>query len=642
MASYQAAGDTHHVLPAELRRLLRFLERAADPGAHDAEPDRAADPSSPQASGALAALCDRFALTPFERDVLVLAAGVEVDPRVGELCAVLNGHPRATFATFGAACTALPDPHWSALTPDGSLRRYRLLTVSAGRSFMGAPLRLEERVLHYLAGSNALDPQLQPLVREVEPASAVVAAHRDAVRRIVSACRHSEADWPVVQLWGDDAESQVDVASAAAGDLGLALHVVSADDLPATAADRWALIALWAREARMLGSALLVRHASQSRGAAVTEFVERLGPPLFLSGGEPLDLTARHCAFEIAKPPAAERAELWRDALGTAAERVGDAVDIAAAHYRLGPAAIARMSATVREAVERGDDGRARLLTGCRARAAHDLDGLAQRLAPAAAWNDIVLPADAVAALREIAAQVRHRHVVYDTWGFAAQGGRGLGISALFSGVSGTGKTMAAEVLATDLGLELYRIDLSAVVSKYIGETEKNLRRVFDAAEDTGVILFFDEADALFGKRSEVRDSHDRYANVEISYLLQRMEAYGGLAILATNARSALDPAFMRRLRFVVSFPFPDDAARRDIWQRVFPPAMPQGAIDIAKLARLNVAGGSIRNIAVNAAFAAAERSEAVAMPHLAHAARREFAKSNRVLTDSDTAGWTP
>ena len=199
------------------------------------------------------------------------------------------------------------------------------------------------------------------------------------------------------------------------------------------------------------------------------------------------------------------------------------------------------------------------------------LDDLAQRIQPTATWDDLVLPAADKSLLREVAAQVAHRGTVYETWGFAEKIARGLGISALFAGPSGTGKTMAAEVLANELRLDLYRIDLASVVSKYIGETEKNLRRVFDAAEDSGAILFFDEADALFGKRSEVKDSHDRYANIEVSYLLQRMEAYRGLAVLATNLKSALDPAFLRRIRFVVNFPFPDAAQRAEIWRRVFP-----------------------------------------------------------------------
>jgi SpoVK/Ycf46/Vps4 family AAA+-type ATPase len=266
------------------------------------------------------------------------------------------------------------------------------------------------------------------------------------------------------------------------------------------------------------------------------------------------------------------------------------------------------------------------------------MDRLAQRLAPKATWDDIVLPASVEELLRQIGGQVAQRTRVYDDWGFRDKMNRGLGISALFAGPSGTGKTMAAEVLANDLRLNLYRIDLSQVVSKYIGETEKNLRQLFDAAEDGGAILFFDEADALFGKRSEVKDSHDRYANIEINYLLQRMEEYRGLAILATNMKSALDQAFMRRLRFVVNFPFPAPADRARIWRRVFPPGVPLGDLDYGRLSQLNLAGGSIHNIALNAAFLAAQGGEdqTVTMPLVLRAAETEFRKLERPVREAD------
>jgi SpoVK/Ycf46/Vps4 family AAA+-type ATPase len=276
----------------------------------------------------------------------------------------------------------------------------------------------------------------------------------------------------------------------------------------------------------------------------------------------------------------------------------------------------------------------------CRARCRTRLDGLAQRLGPAANWGDLVLPEPQMETLRQIAIHVRQRTTVYETWGFAAKSSRGLGIAALFAGPSGTGKTMAAEVLAADLRLDLYRIDLASVVSKYIGETEKNLRRVFDAAEESGSILLFDEADALFGKRSEVKDSHDRYANIEVSYLLQRIEAYRGLAILTTNLKSSLDLAFLRRLRFVIQFPFPDAPQRAEIWRRTFPPSTPLERLDYLKLANLNVPGGNIRNIALNAAFLAAESGQPVRMTHLREAAKSEYAKLERPLTETEIRGW--
>ncbi|TFH47378.1 MAG: ATP-binding protein, partial [ANME-2 cluster archaeon] len=276
----------------------------------------------------------------------------------------------------------------------------------------------------------------------------------------------------------------------------------------------------------------------------------------------------------------------------------------------------------------------------CRVHVRQFMDDLAQRIDPVATWDDLVLPEVQRQILRQISVHLRQRARVYDQWGFAAKSSNGLGISALFAGSSGTGKTMAAEVLANELQLDLYRIDLSQVVSKYIGETEKNLRKVFDAAEKGGTILLFDEADALFGKRSEVRDSHDRYANIEVSYLLQRMEAYRGLAILTTNMKDAIDPAFLRRIRFIVQFPFPDVRQRIEIWEHIFPVDTPTEGLDMQKLAQLNVAGGNIRNIAIYAAFLAAEAGESVQMTHLMQAARAEYVKLERPLTDSEIGGW--
>ena len=272
----------------------------------------------------------------------------------------------------------------------------------------------------------------------------------------------------------------------------------------------------------------------------------------------------------------------------------------------------------------------------CRDKSGGNSAVLAQRLTPCYTWDDIVLPDDLMRQLREIADQVAARAQVYERWGFGARLPRGRGINALFSGPSGTGKTMAAEILANHLQLDLYRIDLAGVVSKYIGETEKNLRNVFDAAEQSGAILFFDEADALFGKRTEVKDSHDRYANIEVNYLLQRMEDFRGLAILCTNRRSALDRAFLRRLRFLVEFPFPDGENRRMIWQKVFPSQAPMAPFDPSALSRLEISGGNIRNIALNAAFLAAGQNTNIGMEHVLHAARREYSKIDKMLTEAE------
>jgi hypothetical protein len=466
-------------------------------------------------------------------------------------------------------------------------------------------------------------------------------SHERVVESAVQALAQREGTAPVVQLLGDDAAGQKDVACVAAHRLGLQLHVLRAADIPAGAHEVDALSVLWHREAALLGSGLLIECGDGAASAAMgARLAERLSGLVFIAAREPLPLDRRALRFAIDKPDAAEQKHLWSEALGPAATRLNGALDGVAAQFRLSAETILQTGATLRATLASAPAPDAALWQACRASVRGRLDDLAQRVEPYATWDDLVLPDPQKSTLRQIAVHVKHRLEVYDEWGFAGKGMRGLGISALFAGESGTGKTMAAEVLANELHLDLYRIDLASTVSKYIGETEKNLRRVFDAAEDSGAILLFDEADALFGKRSEVKDSHDRYANIEVSYLLQRMEAYRGLAILTTNLKSALDPAFQRRLRFIVQFPFPDVQQRELIWRSIFPAAAPLNGIDHAKLARLNVPGGSIRNIALNAAFLAAEGAEPVAMPHLLQAARSEAAKRERPLSEAETRGW--
>jgi SpoVK/Ycf46/Vps4 family AAA+-type ATPase len=341
---------------------------------------------------------------------------------------------------------------------------------------------------------------------------------------------------------------------------------------------------------------------------------------------------------DLPDPDPGTGAELWQAALGSDIEQgLGPLLE----QFRFGPhgvheaAAQARVLAELRGGAD-AEPTMGDLWTACRAHAGHDLGGLAHHLSGSADWDQLVLPDEAVAQLREIVAQVRNRGTVYGEWGWERRLGRGRGISALFSGPPGTGKTMAAEILADSLDLDLYRIDLSQVVSKYIGETEKNLARLFDAAERGGAILLFDEADALFGKRTEVKDSHDRYANIEINYLLQRMEDYRGLAILASNRKADLDDAFMRRIRFVVTFPFPDPASRLKIWQVILPAGVPTNDLDPRVLARLDIAGGNIKNVALNASFLAADEGVPVGMDHVMQSARQEYQKIEKLVSRSE------
>jgi hypothetical protein len=638
-------------LLASLARVRRSIERHL-PSAHEAPPaDAEAAPAEDSADAwpddlpppALESLCGAFALSPFERDVLLLCAGVELDAQWRSLVARGAGDDRQPAPTFGLALATLPQAHWSALAPNRPLRYWRLLDVDARAGLTESALRIDESILHVLTGVPTMDERLRAYV---EPIAAPPARPPSQAAQADAIARHWRTDGrtaPVIELAGRHAADVRAIAADACARLRLTLFSLASNDIPSAPPDRFWLSRVWQRDAYLHGAALLVTVDDRGVDAAAS-FVDSLAGYVLVLG----DLGGRYARrgrvcqpIESATP--VERERLWRDALGPQSADANGSVAAVAAEFDLSQADIDATARAIRSEGDAPTDDAAlgaRLWRAVQSASRTRLDGPAERIVPRAGWADLVLPTAQLDLLRLLAAQLRHRRRVYDDWGFADATSRGLGITALFSGPSGTGKTMAAEVLARELSYDLYRIDLSQVVSKYIGETEKNLKRVFDAADSGGAILLFDEADALFGRRSDVRDSHDRYANIEVSYLLQRMEAYRGLAVLTTNMRTALDPAFLRRIRFVVQFPFPDGALRAEIWRRVFPTGTPTEQLDVARLARLNVAGGNIRNIALNAAFLAADAAEPVRMPHLLRAARSEYAKLERTLTDAEIAGW--
>ena len=637
--------------------LRRHLARAQGAPAPD-DPAREAPADAPGPAippVALETLGASFHLSPFERSVLLLCAGVELEAGFASLCGAVQGDPQRAYPTFSLALAALPEAHWSAVTPGGPLRHWRLIEVGAGASLAASPLRIDERVLHYLTGLQQPDERLAGIVVPAPAAGELVPSHQALAEQIAAVWARAAADAPLmaVQLCGGDVAAKRAIAALACGKLGLGLGVMACDAPPTAPGDLESLIRLWERESVLSASALFLDcgeldSGDAGRAAAVSRLIERLKGALFIATRERRPTLQRPVVtFDVQKPTPGEQRAAWGATLRVVARGLnGQAegqIDQLVAQFNLSAQAIRAAGAEIQGRLLGAADGDAdrTVWDACRIQARARLDDLAQRIEPAASWDDLVLPEAQRQILRQVTAHVRQRTRVYQTWGFAAKGSRGLGISALFAGASGTGKTMAAEVLANELRLDLYRIDLSAVVSKYIGETEKNLRRIFEAAEDGGAILLFDEADALFGKRSEVKDSHDRYANIEVSYLLQRMESYRGLAILTTNLKNALDTAFLRRIRFVVHFPFPDPAQRAEIWRRIFPRETPTEGLEPARLAQLSVAGGNIRNIALNAAFLAADADEPVRMSHLLRAARSEYGKLEKPLTEAETAGWT-
>ncbi len=586
---------------------------------------------------ALETLCAVFGLSSFERDLLLLCAGLELDAQFASLIA-----PRAT-PSFGMALAVLPEAHWSALTAAAPLRRWRLLEVGSGAGLTQAALRIDEPILHYLTGAGYLDERLSSYIEPLPAAGAAAASHQAIAEQIVTAWLGSPnaGQLPLIQLYGPDAASRQGVALTASTLLGLKVSALRIQSIPANPVEAESLLRLWERQS-VLGNQVLLLNCEEMEATQSKHWLETVRFPLILSTRERMAVGGRQMlTFEVRKPTPAEQGELWREALGPAATaQLNGHLDLLTSQFNLDEGSIGMIATTALRSNPADADLAGALWQACRAQSHPRLGELAQQITPMASWDDLVLPEAQLQTLHEVAIHVRQRMTVYQTWGFAGKSARGLGISALFAGISGTGKTMAAEVLANELQLDLYRIDLSQVVSKYIGETEKNLRRVFDAADECGAILLFDEADALFGKRSEVKDSHDRYANVEVSYLLQRMESYRGLAILTTNLKDAIDSAFMRRIRFIVQFPFPDATQRGEIWRRIFPQQTPTEGLDVERLARLTVAGGNIRNIAIYAAFLAADAGEPVRMTHLLRAVQSEYTKLEKPLSQAEIGGW--
>jgi len=593
-----------------------------------------------------------FGLGAIERDVLLLCAAPEFDADFQALFGYVQDNIKRDYPTMHLAYALLGSPRDSVpqlsavFNANAPLRRYQLIQTGEKPGPVALrPLLLPERILDYLRGVNYLDTTLQQYMLPMPP-PLLSPTIETAGRHVVRAVRlgRSQGTFPVVNIIGAEDGGQREVASHVANNLRIKLFELDPTSLAEP--DPMVLIALMEREALLVQGAFFI---DMTRANDVSGRLKRLlnllmtqtGVLVFLGNRERIADGSRLMNVHLSRLNNQDRLSLWRTALDDAAPLLD--VPRIVQQFRFGPtgvrqaAATARNNAALHTDIEKSSQPlpMADVWAACRQQSEWQLDDLAQRIDPAYGWDDLVLDADALAQLHEIAQQVHCRHRVYVTWGYGAKLNRGRGISVLFTGASGTGKTMAAEILAAELDLPLYRIDLAGVVNKYVGETEKNLRRIFTAAEQGGTILFFDEADALFGKRTDVKDSHDRYANIEVNYLLQLMENYSGLAILATNRRQAVDRAFLRRLRFVVDFPFPNTDSRRRIWQRVLPQHVPVGGLDYNQLAQMEIAGGNIHTIALNAAFLAAADGGVVEMKHFIAAARREYAKLDKLDTDA-------
>lgn len=664
----QAASDAFRGLYLEASDMTRLL---AQPPAAPWLTEDANAAAEPALAPSLAWLAQTFGLSRFDLDLLILALAPEIDSRYERLYAYLQDDVTRRRPTVDLAlnllCTsaAAKLAGRGHLAADAPLLRHQLLGLRPAApqdapSFLDYTLQVDPQIADALLGQAGLDRRLAAFCRLEQPSLTWdhTLANAGRLTALPALARQAQAAGQALRLYfhGPAGAGQRQAATAMASALGRPLLYADLARLTSSAADHDWLRVLW-REAHFQGALLFLdqldalRQPGQALYAALMAGLAEFSGLVILTGAQPWTPDPRRLTavtvVPFVAPDAASRQVYWQAGLAAAGVTApAPTVEALASRFRLLPGQIDealadacnraawRAAAGAPEAGLLAED----LFAAARAQSGHELAALARKIEPLTTWPLLVLPDDVTAQLHELVQRAAARARVLDTWGFAQVLSRGKGTTALFAGPSGTGKTLAAEIMARDLGLDLYQIDLSSVVSKYIGETEKNLDRIFRAAEYANAVLFFDEADALFGKRSEVRDSHDRYANLEISYLLQRMEAYEGLAILATNLRQHLDEAFTRRLSMVVHFPAPDEPSRRRIWQTIWPSETPVAAdVDLDFLARqFKLAGGNIQNIALNAAYLAAADGGVVTMGHLRHATRREYQKLGKALSDAE------
>ena len=602
-------------------------------------------------------LARQLGLSPFEQDLLLLATSVEIDTGMPSLMAQAQGDPAKRYPTFALGMSLFAEPAWDALSPQRPLRAQRLLEVhqSGVVSLLSAPLRIDERIAAYIKGLNYLDERLAALVRPL-PEIDCLPPSQEALAMNLSHWLQREDSQGLVQLTGGHGDSKADVVARAAALAGKTAVVLHAESLPANADELDAFERLWTREARLLPLVLFIQGVDGVQPLAGEDnkpyaqqnwprVLAHIGVPCLLDVWQRLPELDSAAVQAIAAPTDIERRALWRNAL-MIDEATTDESSVArlAGEFKISASLVHTIAQQACASVKGLDDDEANPVDTvvvhawreCVQHAGAALAGITRWIEPRATFDEVKLPAAEREQIQRLITHARHRSVVAADFGFAERSERGLGLTALFHGESGTGKTFAAEAVAHALGLGLAVIDLATQKSKYVGETEKNLRRTFDAAEAGGAVLFFDEADALFGKRSEVKDSHDRYANIEINYLLMRMESFSGVAILATNQKHALDQAFMRRLRFTVGLPFPGVAERKAIWASVFPAQTPVGELDHERLARFQLTGGSIFNAALAAAHSAAADGGRVNMSHVLDAVRWELRKLGRPVAEAE------
>ena len=625
----------------------------------------------------LAWLQETFDLSNFDLDIAAIALAPELDRRYERLYAYLQDDVTRKRPTVDLALNLLCRDAATKLarrdrfSSDAPSIRHQLLHLVWDSSqpkptLLTRNLQLDEQVVRFLLGETGLDSRLTSFCQLIQPADRVSDSKEAVQKALILLCQESQQTQQPLRLYfqGSDRSGKRLTAAAIAAELQVPLLQADLARIVADKADLEAIVKLIVREAQFQNALLYIESAELLQQEERAIFYESLVEAIahnngitILAGSESWHPKAasrlKIVTVPFSLPDFAQRRREWQNRLQITGMSIPEAeIDALSDRFRLNADEIADVVATacqnVRWKIATGEwqklsqtpagDRASMLFAAARAQTSRELAALARKIEPQYRWEDIVLPADPQTQLREICTQVKYRHLVCKEWGFDSKLSLGKGLNVLFSGPPGTGKTMAAEVIAGELQLDLYKIDLSQIVSKYIGETEKNLNRIFTAAATSNAILFFDEADALFGKRTEVKDAHDRYANIEVGYLLQKMEEYEGLAILTTNSRSNMDDAFVRRLRFIIEFPLPSEKQRRQIWEKIWPDATPRSAdLDLDLLAhRFEITGANIRNIALGAAFLAARDGGSVSMVHAIAALRREYQKMGKILMDQE------
>ena len=616
-----------------------------------------------------------FHLSTFDIDALLVCVLPELDLKYQRLYAYLQDDATKKSPTADLVLYLLYESFEDRLearktfSPEAPLIKYHLLRLYDDHTPRTAPLlakylQVDERITGYLLGVDQLDSRLLAFANLLHPRVKLhdVILPDDTKHRLTQIVARFKEEGIICYFRGGSGVGKQTTAEAICYELGVPLLCMDVNHMLAADIPLEVSLPLIFREGRLQNAALYFdgydillgeEKGVKSGYDSVISELESYPGWVFLASEKDCETrgvlrSKPFIGIEFSIPPAPARREIWERHCNHQLPLAND-VDFNdfASKFRLSGGQIRDAVATARNlalwrAPENGMVTAEDIYSACRRQSRHGLNILAHKIDCTYDWDDIVLPRDQMEQLREICSYVKHYHTVYGNWGFGRKLSRSKGLNILFTGPSGTGKTMAAEIMANELGLDLYKIDLSAIVSKYIGETEKNLDRIFREGQSSNAILFFDEADALFGKRSEVRDSHDRYANIEVAYLLQKMEEYDGVVIMATNLRKNMDEAFARRMHFTVEFPMPEEADRYRIWQSIFPEEAPLGKdIDLPFMARqFRITGGNIKNIALSAAFLAAQDGDVITMENLIRATKREYQKMGKLCTESEFARY--